>query len=366
MKIESLSFCYTKSGWKITDVQLDNLTLLVGASGVGKTRILECVIHLRDTALDRIQDYERKSISWRLKFILNSQEHYEWVGERNKEDGFVTEEIFLNGVSIVSRKGGKVSLSEGTILKLNSDSSLLYLMGEDERIKPVINALELISYDSLNDRIVGYSGVFFKEENLEQKAYTTEEIRALKQSLLVKLYLAEKSELAVIKEIKQDFVEVFPFVEGVFIQKELYKTQGQNFNLINWFIKEVGVENPIPESELSSGMKRTFLQLCNLHLCPDGTIFLIDEFENSLGINCIDELTSILKSAAHRKLQFIITSHHPYIINQIHYKYWKLVTRHGGEVRVQNATDLIDFEKSRQQAFMQLTQLEEFTTGISE
>jgi hypothetical protein len=74
----------------------------------------------------------------------------------------------------------------------------------------------------------------------------------------------------------------------------------------------------------------------------------------------------VIQSAAQRNIQFVITSHHPYIINQIHYKNWKLVTRAGGEVKVQNATDLMDFSKSRQQAFMQLTQLEEFTTGISE
>lgn len=355
MKIESLSFCYTKSGWKITDVQLDDLTLLVGASGVGKTRILECVMELKSAALEGI-NYSKKSISWRLKFTLDNQNYYEWIGERNKEDGFVTEEIFLNKKSIVSRNEGKVSLSGGTILKLNSDSSLFYLMGEDEKIEPAVEAFEHIYYDNLDDRI--YTAAYL-EEGIENRDYTIEEIRALDEDALVKIYLAKSSKLAVVKQIKENFIEIFPFVEDVVIQKEIY-------DAINWHIKEVGVRELIPESEISSGMKRTFLQLCNLHLCPDGTIFLIDEFENSLGINCIDELTSVLKSATHRKLQFIITSHHPYIINQIHYKHWKLVTRHAGEVRVQNATDLIDFEKSRQQAFMQLTQLEAFTTGISE
>ena len=48
-------------------------------------------------------------------------------------------------------------------------------------------------------------------------------------------------------------------------------------------------------------------------LWPDGSVILIDEFENSLGVNCLDEITEdVVKES--RRLQFILTSHHPYII----------------------------------------------------
>jgi Fe-S cluster assembly ATPase SufC len=105
------------------------------------------------------------------------------------------------------------------------------------------------------------------------------------------------------------------------------------------------------------------MQLCDLYLCPDGAVFLIDEFENSLGINCIGDIMQDIL-AQDRQLQFIVTSHHPYIINNIPPDYWKLITRNGGVVKTHSPADLgCDFTKSRHDTFMQLLQLDEFRTG---
>lgn len=92
-------------------------------------------------------------------------------------------------------------------------------------------------------------------------------------------------------------------------------------------------------------------------------MILIDEFENSLGVNCIDEITNNLLNYK-RNLQFIITSHHPYIINNIHYNNWKLVTRKGGVVLAQEINKY-HLGKSKHEAFIQLINLEEYTTGIT-
>jgi hypothetical protein len=57
-----------------------------------------------------------------------------------------------------------------------------------------------------------------------------------------------------------------------------------------------------------------------------------------------------------KTLQFIVTSHHPYIINNIPYEYWKIVTRHGGNIMVGDAASY-NLGKSKQNAFMQLTKI---------
>ncbi len=80
------------------------------------------------------------------------------------------------------------------------------------------------------------------------------------------------------------------------------------------------------------------MHIAELYLCSDSTLILIDEFENSLGINCIDELTNSIVTAE-RNLQFIITSHHPYIINNIDYTHWKVVTRKAGAVVAHSASN---------------------------
>jgi predicted ATP-dependent endonuclease of OLD family len=110
-------------------------------------------------------------------------------------------------------------------------------------------------------------------------------------------------------------------------------------------------------------MLRVFLQLAEIYLCPDGTVFLIDEFENSLGINCIDELTKVILNL-NRNLQFVITSHHPYIINNIPFEYWKIVTRKGNTITTHDASEF-NLGRSKHDRFMQLLQLEEYQTGVS-
>lgn len=126
-------------------------------------------------------------------------------------------------------------------------------------------------------------------------------------------------------------------------------------------IKEKGVKHWISQNRISSGMFRTLMQLSELYLCSEGTVFLIDEFENSLGINCINEITNDIL-ASKRKLQFVLTSHHPYIIDAIGYNNWKLVTRNAGVIKTHNI-DKFNIGKSKHSAFMQLIQLEEYQTG---
>jgi hypothetical protein len=62
-------------------------------------------------------------------------------------------------------------------------------------------------------------------------------------------------------------------------------------------------------------------------------------------------------------MQFILTSHHPYIINNIDLTDWKIVTRKGGIVRVKDAEQL-HLGRSKHQAFIQLMNLDEYREGI--
>jgi hypothetical protein len=64
-------------------------------------------------------------------------------------------------------------------------------------------------------------------------------------------------------------------------------------------------------------------------------------------------------------MQFILTSHHPYIISKIPTKTWKIIRRQGGQVSVINATDIPQLQKgSRLNKFIQLAHLPEYEDGI--
>ena len=109
-------------------------------------------------------------------------------------------------------------------------------------------------------------------------------------------------------------------------------------------------------------MYRTLFHIAELYLCADGTIVLIDEFENSLGINCIDDITDSIVTYT-GDLQFIITSHHPYIINNISLDNWKVIFRKAGVVKNYNATQL-NIGKSKHEAFTQLINLDMYSDGV--
>ena len=125
-------------------------------------------------------------------------------------------------------------------------------------------------------------------------------------------------------------------------------------------IKERGIADWI--SNISSGMLKTMVHIAQLQLCSNSSLILIDEFENSLGVNCIDELTSSILSSE-RGLQFIITSHHPYIINNINHTNWKIVTRKGSAVTARDAAEF-NFDKSKHKAFTQLINLDLYSEGV--
>lgn len=117
------------------------------------------------------------------------------------------------------------------------------------------------------------------------------------------------------------------------------------------YIKEKGFSSWIKQSNISSGMLKTLMYISELYLSPKGSVMLIDEFENSLGVNCLDSMTEIVTD--NKDLQFILTSHHPYIINNISPKHWKIVTRQGGVVQVKDPQEL-GISKSREKAFIDL------------
>ena len=105
------------------------------------------------------------------------------------------------------------------------------------------------------------------------------------------------------------------------------------------------------------------MHLCRMALWPDGMVILIDEFENSLGVNCLDFVTDDLVGESSRH-QFIITSHHPYIVNRIDTRHWKIVVRDGGTVSTKDASEF-GLDESRHEAFIKLMNLPLYQEGIA-
>ncbi|MFM6308716.1 MAG: AAA family ATPase, partial [Dolichospermum sp.] len=151
---------------------------------------------------------------------------------------------------------------------------------------------------------------------------------------VIKAFCLQKFFPDVFNEIKEYYIDIFSEVNDVRVSSE--RDKYGDFMLF-FEIQENGLEDWIPQQRISSGMFRTLIFLVEVTAATEESVILIDEFENSLGINCMAELTDFILDKS-SDIQFILTSHHPYIINNIPWKTWQIVSKYGNEVRVRKAS----------------------------
>jgi len=366
MRINELSYIDHISGWNIKDLSIERLTLLVGASGVGKTQILRTILNIAKIA----QGSSFNGVEWKIKFQIDDSQ-YEWSGcfdsviendvnyfdKNDNHYSIVHENLIVNGERIFERDDSKIIFNEKETVKLDVSKSAIELLKEEELIAPVYKGFAQIYQLNNENRSIRISPLVRENRDQIKDVATVHDSKFL--SPTEKLFILRKNGLNEFNVIVNLFKEIFPLVEDVDFSNERF-FDGSFVPILK--IKERGVESWILQHEISSGMFRTLSQITILTLAQDGDVVLIDEFENGLGVNCIDKLASQILNSEN-DIQIIVTSHHPYIINSIPFKKWKIVIRNEGNVRVLKASDLNIGEHSRHEAFLQLVQTKEFKTG---
>ena len=377
MKIISLRLKNNFLGWDFDEVDFSsNLTLLVGVSGAGKTQILRAILDLKSI----VNGKAINGLEWKINFYTVNNTEFIWEGsfetietdestfyEGENEDIFYEDEddypsllyekLTSQNDVIIERSPEKIKFKNIEMPKLSSYQSIIYTLREESMIKEAYDALNKIEYrdqtrNGLNVYRISDKPLHF----LTSKYKTLESIINSDENIHAKLYFVHENKLNIFNKIKSKFIEIFQQVEDIKIKLlHTHHTSTGRLFIPFIFIKENCVPQWIRDDKMSSGMLRTLIHISEIYLSTPGTVILIDEFENSLGINCIDILTDDLIHE-NKTLQFIATSHHPYIINNIPYEYWKIVTRKGGHINIRNASDY-SLGKSKQEAFLQLTKI---------
>jgi predicted ATPase len=346
------------------ELSFKKLNLIVGNSGTGKTRLLNTIFNIANMAVNKNKFYLG---SWSIVFEHESIK-YTWVIETEKdtdENRWIKKEEItshinhLESKTIISRDTKKFIYNDKDMPKLSKTESSISLLREEDLIEPIFEAFSSVMRRNFSgpdlESETGYQNISDSFESKLKKSQDLKDLFTSGFNLNCKLYFLNKFFKNIYEDICNQFIETFPFV------KKCKMMNADSFGIhyvgkIPVFVlKEHEIDNWVPLPKFSSGMKKVLLMLTDIKILPStGCVYLIDEYENSLGINAINFFPTMLIEADSQS-QFIITSHHPYIIGNVPVKNWIVFNRKGNTIAVKQGDELEDrYSKSKQQAFIQL------------
>lgn len=336
VKLRWIEFENLRTGLKIERVVFnDDVTLLVGLSGVGKTQILNAIEYSLKLAVNKNLRLEPYDVS--LCFQIG-EEVYVWsyrIQPDHTGDIFESKEIKyffaleklqkMDGDILMQRTPDTIQVAGyDKVPTPKKDESLLVQYSEDSFVKPII--LEMIKLYPIEIDI-DVRGAIAQESFNMFKAKIKESFRENATQPFEKFsHLPVPLKIYITKEYyPKMYAQIFSAVKELFMEiNSIDIVEDSDREVYMMAIDVYGKR--LLQHEISNGMLKTIYYIVELITMPTNSLVLIDEFENGLGVNCIDVLAELLLGER-KDLQFAITSHHPKIINQISNKKWKIIER---------------------------------------
>lgn len=336
VKLKWIEFENLRTGLKIERVVFnDDITLLVGLSGVGKTQILNAIEYSLKLAVNKNLRLEPYNTT--LCFQIG-EEVYVWsyrIQQDHTEDIFESKEIkyFFAYEKLQNIKGDILMQRTSDTIQVTGydkvptpkkDESLLVQYSEDTFVKPIISEMlklypieiEMDVRGAIAQESFNMFKAKIKESFKENEKQPFEKFSHLPVPL--KIYITKKY-------YPQMYAQIFSAVKELFMEiNSIDIVEDPDREIYMVAIDVYGKR--LLQHEISNGMLKTIYYIVELITMSKNSLVLIDEFENGLGVNCIDVLAELLLGER-RDLQFVITSHHPKIINQISNKKWKIIER---------------------------------------
>lgn len=375
-----LSYYYrgaTEDTWVFEETPLDRVNLLVGASGSGKTRFLNTLFNF---GLSVVKGARFAKGTWKLTVSTDNYEYkwdYEGVGDLASGDRDTTDitndriEISREVVTrkqihpatfpeeIVNRHHGEFYFCGKKLPKLEKDKMSVTLLKEEETIQPLYDLFAKIQRRKFHtDALDSATAISPISPELIQTV-RGEGIDGLWRHefpLSVKLFFLKEIVPSTFEVVMEIFRGIFPTITECEIRQIESPRIRIDYRgiLPALLIREKGIRKWIPLHELSSGMQKVLLIVTDVLTLPKGSTYIIDEYENSLGVNAIDFLPQFLVNHG-EDIQFFITTHHPYLINSMPMNSWKVFHRSGCNVSIRAGTEFEKkYGKSKQKAFIQL------------
>jgi hypothetical protein len=366
MKI--LDYEFSEEFWKFEKVKFGNINLIVGDSGAGKTRLLNTLWNLgSQVAKSQVLGIGQ----WKITLgIENHIYHWNVSTASEKNHGIVlNEQLYLNEEIILDREGVKCNFNNSSYNLPRNEMSISALR-EEELIKPLhIGFSKMLRRRFFSDELEKISNFWLANQNVLMKIGQSRDLYELYKAdppLNYRLFVLEKYFPKIYSKIVASYQGVFRFIESVKIKNsDDLQNLGIPFTGIPIFcIREQNVNKWIRVDELSSGMQKALLIITDLFSLPDDVVYMIDEYENSLGVGAINVLPDILFSGE-IPYQVFVTSHHPYTISNFPLEHWFIAHRNGSNVKFSYGEELATrYGISKQDLYIQLINDPTYSEGV--
>lgn len=381
MYIEKLFLHDSRLNITVDNVEFGRKNFLVGISGSGKSTILNALYTLVQIASGSSSPAD----TWNVVFRDKENRKVEWSGKFSKkgefdEDGaekaeLIEEKITVDGASFLLKKGELIILENKEFPIIDATKSNLYIFRNQDSLKTIYESISsLIISGALEANSGSLMAIPYISSVYEEAVKKTlhNENQSIKDVVLIndrrlsakeRVIFAHKYDQKAFEDLVFVYTSIFPSVENILTKQIRNLASDSKYTNHRGSVIQLKLKDGtlVEQGHISSGMFKTLLVLADIILSPDECVILMDEIENSLGLNCLQE---VLNELIISNKQIILTTHHPKIINNAPKNSWKIVTRKANEISVHDASVLKSNNNSHD-PFFQLINSEIYKCGVS-
>lgn len=290
------------NGWKLGPYVFNHNNLIVGLSAAGKTRILNTITNI-STSLQGKRPLPDGS--WEIEFEIDSNV-YEWCAAvKNAE--IHQESIKRNNITILERDENNFVFNSTPLPKFDKKQSALALLRDEAIVKNIHESFsKIVRRNFYGPDLSSQCSVLNINPNIKNEHELNSD--TAEQPMVQRLLSLKANAPEQLKTLIQAYKEIFPKIENIDVGSILLP-----IGIVqSCVLTELGETFPLHEA--ATGMQKALLILIDILCLKPGSIYIIDEIENSLGANAIMGIVDFLFEYG-ANIQLLITTHNPKIIN---------------------------------------------------
>lgn len=326
MKLINLS--YIDPYWELSDLQLNNLNLIVAKNATGKSRTLLTL----DLLIKMIT--QKKTLNWGSRWSIDFINHQDQkvafeFATKYQDGGIVTaEKISIDGIQVLFRhhQKGEVALKNFVTQKNDTiyppNNKLTLHVNRDVRKYPYLEDISNWAENCYGFKFGNISPYSKLNEQEYDLLTAVEDIPNLFKSL-------KKDSIT---KIITDFNSLGYEVSDISSQDRV------EYSIL--YVKEKNISKALPHYKLSQGMFRTLAILVYVEYLisrKKPAMIIIDDFCEGLDYDRARKLGSLIFSKCENTdIQLVATSNDSFLMDEVDIKYWNILRRNGKKITCLN------------------------------